>query len=30
MLETSEEVLIYLIKAFDHYEKNNEAAWRKH
>jgi hypothetical protein len=30
MLETSAEVLIRLIKAFDHYEKKNEAAWRKH
>jgi len=30
MLETSAEVLTRLIKAFDNYEKKNEAAWRKH
>jgi hypothetical protein len=29
MLETSAEVLGGLIKAFDDYEKKNEAAWRK-
>jgi hypothetical protein len=30
MLETSAEVLTHLLKAFDHYEKKNDAAWRKH
>ena len=30
MLETSAEVLTRLVKAFNHYEKENEAAWRKH
>jgi len=30
MLGTSDEVLTHLLKAFDHYEKKNEAAWRKH
>ena len=29
MLETSAEVLSGLVKAFDDYEKKNEAAWRK-
>ena len=29
MFETSAEVLNGLIKAFDDYEKKNEAAWRK-
>jgi hypothetical protein len=29
MFETSAEVLGGLIKAFDDYEKKNEAAWRK-
>jgi hypothetical protein len=29
MFETSAEVLSGLIKAFDDYEKKNEAAWRK-
>jgi len=29
MCETSAEVLNGLIKAFDDYEKKNEAAWRK-
>jgi hypothetical protein len=29
MFETSAEVLIGLAKAFDDYEKKNEAAWRK-
>ncbi|HEX3114630.1 MAG TPA: hypothetical protein VHQ48_04085 [Bradyrhizobium sp.] len=29
MFETSAEVLKGLIKAFDDYEKKNEAAWRK-
>jgi len=29
MFETSAEVLVGLIKAFDDYEKKNEAAWRK-
>lgn len=29
MVETSAEVLGGLIKAFDDYEKKNEAAWRK-
>ncbi|NOJ38138.1 hypothetical protein [Bradyrhizobium australiense] len=30
MFETSAEVLTGLAKAFDDYEKKNEAAWRKH
>jgi hypothetical protein len=29
MFETAAEVLTGLIKAFDDYEKKNEAAWRK-
>ena len=29
MFETSAEVLSGLIKAFDDYEKKNEAAWKK-
>jgi hypothetical protein len=29
MFETAAEVLIGLVKAFDDYEKKNEAAWRK-
>jgi hypothetical protein len=29
MFETSAEVLMGLTKAFDDYEKKNEAAWRK-
>ena len=29
MFETSAEVLTGLVKAFDDYEKKNEAAWRK-
>jgi len=29
MFETSAEVLSGLVKAFDDYEKKNEAAWRK-
>jgi len=29
MFETSAEVLTGLTKAFDDYEKKNEAAWRK-
>ena len=29
MFETSAEVLIGLTKAFEDYEKKNEAAWRK-
>jgi hypothetical protein len=29
MFETSAEVLGGLVKAFDDYEKKNEAAWRK-
>jgi hypothetical protein len=29
MFETSAEVLKGLVKAFDDYEKKNEAAWRK-
>ncbi len=29
MFETSAEVLSGLIKAFDDYEKKNEAAWRE-
>ena len=29
LFETSAEVLSGLIKAFDDYEKKNEAAWRK-
>ncbi len=29
MFETSAEVLNGLVKAFDDYEKKNEAAWRK-
>jgi hypothetical protein len=29
MFETSAEVLVGLIKAFDDYEKKNETAWRK-
>ena len=29
MFETSAEVLTGLTKAFDNYEKKNEAAWRK-
>jgi hypothetical protein len=28
LFETSAEVLTGLVKAFDDYEKNNEAAWR--
>lgn len=30
MFETLAEVLTGLTKAFDDYEKKNEAAWRKH
>jgi hypothetical protein len=30
MFETSAEVLTGLMKAFDDYEKKNEAAWRNH
>ena len=30
MLESSAEVLTHLIKAFDHYEKENEATLRKY
>ena len=29
MFETSAEVLTGLVKAFDDYERKNEAAWRK-
>ena len=29
MFETAAEVLTGLVKAFDDYEKKNEAAWRK-
>jgi hypothetical protein len=29
MFETAAEVLNGLIKAFSHYEKKNESAWRK-
>jgi hypothetical protein len=29
MFETAAEVLVGLAKAFDDYEKKNEAAWRK-
>jgi hypothetical protein len=29
MFETAAEVLKGLVKAFDDYEKKNEAAWRK-